>query len=333
MASGFGVWFQLSEGKGAPDAQTATTKGTRWCVLCPGHVGDLTLCRPPLWLRARPLCYNHHMNKPPDKMLTVGEINSTFAEKGVYVQLPLPAGYLVRSLQILERKKIPGGVALLLSIRFLNDKGEEASDLFHCEGAVESEEKKRAAAREIETPPLDAHLPLRSQEGFDSDEAARAYLRESITHLVQDKGFSHVERGDVDLCFEKEGRRFLLELAVRCDDAALAKAEKLQALRQAEGVDQDYGLVIPAFQETLGVPLLAQERWILRHQERMTINRIGVFGVDNWNPNLLYAFSVHPGQKDLKRYFMMTGSKWELVRSRYVLRRPIKRAPGTDSPV
>ena len=28
---------------GAPDAQRATTKGTRWCVLCPGHVADLTL--------------------------------------------------------------------------------------------------------------------------------------------------------------------------------------------------------------------------------------------------------------------------------------------------
>ncbi len=66
------------------------------------------------------------MNKPPDKMLTVGEINSTFAEKGIQVQLPLPASYLVRSLQILERKKIPGGVALLLSVRFINDKGEEA---------------------------------------------------------------------------------------------------------------------------------------------------------------------------------------------------------------
>jgi hypothetical protein len=273
------------------------------------------------------------MNKPPEKMLSVGEINSTFAEKGIQVQVPLPPTYLVRSLQILERKKIPGGVALLLSVRFINDKGEEVSDLFHCEGAVESEEKKKALAREIEPPPLDAHLPQRFQEGFENDEAARAYLVEAVTHLVTDKGYSQVERGDVDLCFEKEGRRFLVELAVRCDDLALAKAEKLLALRQAEGVDQDYGLVIPAFQETLGVPLLAQERWILRHQEKLTINRIGVFGVDNWNPNLLYAFSVHPGQKDLKRYFMMTGSKWELVRSRYVLRRPIKKAPGTDSPV
>jgi hypothetical protein len=271
------------------------------------------------------------MNKPPDKMLTVGEINSTFAEKGIHVQLPLPAHYLIRNLQILERKKIPEGVALLLSIRFVNDKGEEVSDLFHCEGKLESEEKKRALAREIEKPPLDAHLPLRSQEGFESDEAARAYLSEAVTHLVKDKGYSRVERGDVDLCFEKEGRRFLVELAVRCDDLALAKAEKLLALRQEEGVDQDFGLVIPAFQETLGVTLLAQERWILRHQERLTINRIGVFGVDNWNPNLMYAFSVHPGQKDLKRYFMMTGSKWELVRSRYVLHRPIKKAPGTDS--
>jgi hypothetical protein len=273
------------------------------------------------------------MNKPPDKMLTVGEINSTFAEKGVQVQLPLPAGYLVRSIQILERKKMPGGVALLLSVRFINDKGEEVSDLFHCEGAVESEEKKRAAAREIELPPLDAHLPLRSQEGFDNDEAAIAYLTEAVTHLVKDKGYNTVECGEVDLCFEKEGRRFFVELSVRCDDQALTKAEKLLALRQKAGVDHDYGLAVPAFQETLGVPLLTQERWILRHQERLMINRIGVYGVDNWNPNLLYAFSVHPGQKDLKRYFMMTGSKWELVRSRYVLRRPIKKAPGTDSPV
>jgi hypothetical protein len=76
-----------------------------------------------------------------------------------------------------------------------------------------------------------------------------------------------------------------------------------------------------------------EERWVQRNQEYLTINRIGVFAVDNWNPNLIYAFSVHPGQKDLKRYFMMTGSKWELVRSRYVLHRPRKKVPGTDSPV
>ena len=25
------------------DGQRATTKGTLWCVLCPGHVADLTL--------------------------------------------------------------------------------------------------------------------------------------------------------------------------------------------------------------------------------------------------------------------------------------------------
>ena len=43
---------------------------------------DLTLT-PPLWLRARLFCYDDLtiMNKLPDKMLTVGEINSTFAEE------------------------------------------------------------------------------------------------------------------------------------------------------------------------------------------------------------------------------------------------------------
>jgi hypothetical protein len=124
-----------------------------------------------------------------------------------------------------------------------------------------------------------------------------------------------------------------MELAERCNDEALSKARKLVGLREKNGVDHDYGLVMPAFQETLGVPLLVEERWVQRNQEYLTINRIGVFAVDNWNPNLIYAFSVHPGQKDLKRYFMMTGSKWELVRSRYVLHRPRKKAPGTDSPV
>ena len=266
-------------------------------------------------------------------MLTVGEINSTFAEKGIHVQLPLPSTFLVRSLQILERKKIPEGVALLLSIKFVNDKGEEVSDLFHCEGKLESEEKKKAAAREIETPPLAARLPLRSQERFESDEAAISYLKEAFTHLLHDKDYGEAERGDVELYFQREGRGFFVELAERCNDEALSKANKLVGLREKNGVDHDYGLVIPAFQETLGVPLLVQERWVQRNQEHLAINRIGVYAVDNWNPNLIYAFSVHPGQKDLKRYFMMTGSKWELVRSRYVLHRPRKKAPGTDSPV
>jgi len=272
------------------------------------------------------------MNKPGDKMLTVAEINNTFAEKGVYIKLPLPASFMVKSLSILERKKIPGGVALLLSIRFINDKGEELSDLFHCEGAVESEEKKRAATAEIEQPPLAALLPLRSQEGFESDEAARAYLQDSFTHLLHDKGYSQVARDDVELCFEFQGRGFFLELAERCDESALSKARKLEGLRETNGVDHDYGLVIPAFQETLGVPLLVQDRWMLRNQEYLSINRIGVYGVDNWNPNLIYAFTVHPGPREVKRYFMMTGSKWNLVRSRYVLRRPKRKEADPDLP-
>ena len=45
-------------------------------------------------------------------MLTVGEINSTFAEKGVHIELPLQAQCLVRKLQIPERRKIPERVTL-----------------------------------------------------------------------------------------------------------------------------------------------------------------------------------------------------------------------------
>jgi hypothetical protein len=95
----------------------------------------------------------------------------------------------------------------------------------------------------------------------------------------------------------------------------------LVELRRRHGVDHEYGLVIPAFQETLGVSLLSEERWMLRNQESLAANRIGVYAVDNWNPNLIYAFGIHPSSRELKKYFMTTGPKWSLVRSRYVLRR------------
>lgn len=67
---------------------------------------------------------------------------------------------------------------------------------------------------------------------------------------------------------------------------------------------------------------------MLRNQESLAANRIGVYAVDNWNPNLIYAFGVHPSPRELKKYFMTTGPKWSLVRSRYVLRRDKKGKAG-----
>jgi len=259
-------------------------------------------------------------------MLTVDEVNNTFAEKGLHVKLPLPTHFLVKNLRILEKRKIPGGVGLLLSVEFVNDSGENVSDLFHCEGELEVDREKKLETTEIQQPPLSDLLPLRSEEGFENDDEARAYLKEAIGHLLEDKGYLPAEHKDVDLYFERQGKGFFVDLALRCDDLALQRANELVELRQRYGVDHEYGLLIPAFQESLGVPLLSEERWILRNQEYLAANRIGVYAVDNWNPNLMYAFSIHPAPRELKKYFMITGPKWSLVRSRYVLRRPKRRA-------
>ena len=265
-------------------------------------------------------------------MLTVDEVNKTFVEKGLHIKLPLPTHLLVKNLRILEKRKIPGGVGLLLGVEFINDKGENVSDLFHCEGGLDVDREKKLETTEIQQPPLSVLLPLRSEEGFENDDEVTAYLKESLGHLLEDKGYHSAEHKDVDLYFERQGKGFFVNLALRCDDLALQRANELVELRQRHGIDHEYGLLIPAFQESLGVPLLSEERWILRNQEYLAANRIGIYAVDNWNPNLMYAFSIHPAPRELKKYFMTTGPKWSLVRSRYVLRRSKKRmARGSGS--
>jgi len=259
-------------------------------------------------------------------MLTVDDVNKILAEKGLHIVLPLPSHFLVRNMKILEKRKIPGGMGVLLSVDFVNEKGENVSDLFHCEGQVEVDREKKLPP--TPPPPLSDLLPLRTEEGFQNDEEGMAYLGKAIGHLLEDKGYRAADSPDVDLYYEWQGKGFFVNLALRCDDVALGRGQELADLRRRRGVDHEYGLAIPAFQETLGVSLLSQERWMLRNQESLAANRIGVYAVDNWNPNLIYAFGVHPSPRELKKYFMTTGPKWSLVRSRYVLRRDKKGKTG-----
>jgi len=258
-------------------------------------------------------------------MLTVEEINNTFAEKGIHIKLPLPGDFLVKNIDILEKKTTPDGAGLLLSVRFINDQGKEVSDLFFCEGQVDSKYRRKPEAGEIKEPPKSKLLPHRSKEGFDSEDEVKAYLGEAISHLLQDKGYQSGTSEGADLYFESQGHGFYVDLAVRCDDIALERARELVALRDKQGVDHDYGLAIPAFQESLDISLLNQDRWMWRNQEYLANNRIGVYAVDNWNPNLIYAFTIHPKRRELIRYFMTTGSMWQTIRQRYVASRSQRR--------
>jgi len=258
-------------------------------------------------------------------MLTVQDVNNTFAEKGIYIKLPLPESFQVKAIDVLERKSTRDGLGLLLSVRYVNEEGKEASDLFFCEGKLDDRYRTRREPSEMAPPPKSDMLPHRTVEEFESEEDCLAYMAQAISHLLADKGYQPAECQDAELCFENNGRRYFINLAVRCDDAALEKAKALAALREQQGVDHEYALVVPAFQESLGVSLLQHDRWMWRNEEYLAANRVALYAVDNWNPNLVYGFVIYPKERELKRYFMTTGSQWQMVRQRYVAGRAHRR--------
>ena len=252
-------------------------------------------------------------------MATVEEINKAFAEKGLHIELPLDGSFEVKKVNILEKKSWPGGVGVLLNVTFVNERGKVVNDLFYCEGVVERESKKvETKARE----PLKAQLlPLREDWAFRDEEEAKACLREAIIHLLEDKGYQLAEKPGADIYLEKEGRGFFFNLAARCGHEALLRVKDLVELRRRQGAGADYGLVVPAFQESLGVPLREQEIWVSRNAEFFSAHRIGVYAVDNKDLNRVYAFTIYPKARELIPYFVNITPQWPLVRSRYVASR------------
>lgn len=255
-------------------------------------------------------------------MVTVEEVNNTFAEKGLYIALPLPSDWLVKNLQILDKRNYPGGVAVLLSVTYINDQGKEISDLFQTDTQVDRRLKKESRGIiPTKSLPKNDLLPLREIPSFENEEDAEGYLEEAISHLLQDKGYHPKEQAGADLCFQKEAQLFSIDIAVRCDEIAYEKAQKLIQLRYEYGSEHEYGLVIPAFQDSLGISLIQQERWISKNEEYLSTHHIGVYAVDNLNPNQIYAFTVYPKAKEFRRYFMITSGQWTSVRDRYVASR------------
>lgn len=256
--------------------------------------------------------------------VTVAEVNKTFAAKGMYITLPLADDVIVSGIDIMERVKAPGSIKLLMRVKFLNDKGRETQEIFVCEGKTDIEKKYVKKTYEL---PKKSLLPKRSGMTFESDAEAAETVKQGITHLLLDKGYAQSENAVSDLYFEKEGKGFYLNVALRLDDAAFDRSKSLvevrRSLREKAG-NFDFALVVPAIQEPLGLPLRLQERWVSRHQDYLAVQRIGVYGVDNQDPNTIYPFTIYPSMLELKRYFMVTSQQWSMVRSRYVLERAKK---------
>ncbi|MDY6880362.1 MAG: hypothetical protein SV686_08970 [Thermodesulfobacteriota bacterium] len=131
-------------------------------------------------------------------------------------------------------------------------------------------EKKKEDPK-IREPLKDRFLPLRKVWAFDNGEEATAYVQEALTHLLQDKGYEP---------------------------------------RKRHGASADYGLVVVAFQESLGVPLRKQMIWISRNVEFLCSHR-----------NRVYSFTIYPRARELIQFFVVTTPQWSLVRSRYVANR------------
>lgn len=252
-------------------------------------------------------------------MATVAEVKEIFAQKGLNIKFPMQDDFLVKSVDIVERRTYPdGGIHFLLRIAFVDDKGREVSDLFPCEGRMERKKPLITVSGEIPKPLTLKPLPLREGIAFGDEDEALDYLREAITHLIEDKGYHLFPRGEGDIYFQKESRGFFINLAPRCDEAALSKTEGLIGLRGKHGSTHDYGLVVPAFQDSLGVSLLSQENWFREHGESLAGHRIGVYGVNNSDPNLIFPFTIYPRERELARYFMYTGPQWPILRNKYV---------------
>jgi hypothetical protein len=250
---------------------------------------------------------------------TVSDVNRAFQAKKIFIELPYPEEWLVRDIQILEKKDSPRGVKVLLAVDLIRD-GKVFHDICFLEGGIEREEYRTQA--EVELPRKTSHtLPVRNRFDFDSEAEVLAYLKEAFGALLLDHGYEIRETPEADLFGLLEERGFFAMLAVRSDARASEQAERLIGLRRRHRHMHDYGLVMPAFQEPLGVSMSAQESWVMAHVDLLSTHRIGVYGVDNSDPNRIYPFTVYPQVRGLLRYFVAASRQWQDVRAQYTMSR------------
>lgn len=250
---------------------------------------------------------------------TVADVNRAFQGKKMAIQLPYPEDWLVKDMQILEKKDTAGAVKVLLAVELIRE-GKLIRDTCYLEGRIEREQA--AGSAEKPSPEKTQYvLPVRNRIGFATEGEALDHLRGAFSSLLQEHGYSIEEHSGADVYGVIGKRGFFAMLAVRCDRSADEKAQHLIELRKEYKHVNDYGLVVPAFQEPLGVPLSQQEAWVQAHVDSLCSHRVGIYGVDNADPNRIYPFTVYPQVTGLLRYFVTASRQWMDVRAQYILSR------------
>lgn len=252
-------------------------------------------------------------------MTTVADVNNAFSEKKMEIRLPYPDDWLVKDLQVLEKKDTAKEVRVLLAVELIVE-GKAINDICFLEGEIEREKPRSVST--VELPQKESHvLPVRNRFDFDSDEEARDYVREAFASLLMANDYIIEENTEADLYGTIGKRGFFIMITPRLDDSAIGIAQHLIELRKKHKYMSDYALVAPAFQEPLGVPLSSQEAWVMANIDKLSAYRIGVYGVDNSDPNRVYPFTIYPQVRGLLRYFVAASRQWQDARTQYMSRR------------
>ena len=252
-------------------------------------------------------------------MATVAETREIFNQKGLTLKIDVQDDFEIMSIDPVERYTYPGGgIHYLFKITYIDEKGNEGYDLYPCDGKIIRKEPLFKLTEE--TPKLSRlePLPIRDRLDFDSEEEIIAYLGEAITHLLLDKDYEKMEKDGCDLYFQKKERGYFINLASRCNKDGIVKANEVIKLRGEYGSGHDYGLVVPALQDFLGITLLAQENWYREHGEYLSAHRVTVLAVNNFDPNLIFPFTIYPREREMAKYLVHTGSQWTILRNKYL---------------
>lgn len=255
----------------------------------------------------------------PDRGTTVEDVNRALRARKISVELPYPGDWLVKDLQILEKRDTARSVKVLLAVELLRE-GRVIRDVCYLEGEVDRGQRGRPIPTGIAEKTRHV-LPVRNRADFDSEVEALAYLKKAFASLLQEYAYTVEEHPEAELYGEVGSRGFFVMFSLRCDASATEKGEHLIGLRKKYKHVHDYGLVVPAFQEPLGLALSEQEAWVMAHADRLGTHRVGVYGVDNSDPNRIYPFTVYPQVRGILRYFVATSRQWQDVRTQYVLSR------------
>lgn len=249
-------------------------------------------------------------------MSTVKDANEMFAKQNLKISLPYPEDWIVKDIEILEKQDLPGGVNVLLGLKMINSDGKEISELYFSESDLKREPIYKSPKRQMRK----NILPQRETSEFTSEKEAVEHLSAAMEGLLKEKGYE-LGKKEINLYGEKTGRGFYLNIIPRCDQEGLGKINELIELRGKYGDAHDYGLLIPAFQDSLGISQMIQEEWMSVHMNLFSKNHIGIFAVDNIDPNNIYPLTIYPKEKELRKYFIQSGSKWALLKSRYAASR------------